>query len=78
MEIKILGTGCAKCQKLEELTREALAELGMEAAITKVTDINKILEYDVMMTPGLVVNEEVKCFGRVPSKEEIKKWLAEA
>lgn len=75
MEIKILGTGCAKCKKLEELTREALDELGIEAAISKVTDINKIMEYDIMMTPGLVVDEEVKCFGRVPSKEEIKKWL---
>ncbi len=75
MEIKILGTGCAKCKRLEETAREAVAELGIEATITKVQDLDKILEYDVMMTPGLVVDEEVKAFGRIPSKEEIKGWL---
>lgn len=75
MEVKILGTGCAKCKKLEELVREVASELGVEAKISKVTDLNEIMDYDVMMTPGLVVNEEVKCFGRIPSKEEVKKWL---
>ncbi|MDH7577732.1 MAG: thioredoxin family protein [Bacillota bacterium] len=75
MEIKILGTGCAKCKKLEEAAREAVAELGIEATISKVQDLDKILEYDVMMTPGLVIDEEVKCFGRIPTRDEIKGWL---
>lgn len=75
MEIKVLGTGCAKCKKLEELVRDVVAELDMEASISKVTDINEILDYDVMMTPALVVDGEVKCFGRIPGRDEIKGWL---
>ncbi|NLX90974.1 MAG: thioredoxin family protein [Firmicutes bacterium] len=77
MRIKILGTGCMKCQKLEKETINALAELGVAADVEKVTELDKILEHDVMMTPGLVVNEKVKVFGRVPRKEEIKRWIQE-
>ena len=77
MQIKVLGTGCPKCKKLEEVAREAVAESGVEAEVVKVTDLNRFLDYDVMMTPALVVNEKVKVMGRVPSKDEIKKWLAE-
>jgi small redox-active disulfide protein 2 len=75
MEIKVLGTGCAKCKKLEEMVREVVGELGVDADIVKISDLNEILEYDIMMTPGLVVNGEVVCSGRIPKKEEIRKWL---
>jgi len=77
MEIKILGMGCPKCKMLEENTRKALQELGINTEIEKVQDINKIMEYNVMFTPGLVVNGEVKAAGKVPSKEEIKKIIQE-
>jgi small redox-active disulfide protein 2 len=77
MKIKILGTGCMKCQKLEKETIDALAELGVDADVEKVAELDKIMEHDVMMTPGLVVNEKVKVFGRVPRREEIKKWIQE-
>jgi len=75
MEIKILGTGCAKCNKLEELVREAVSELGVDADIIKITDLNEILEYDIMLTPGLVVDGEIVCSGRLPKKGEIRNWL---
>ncbi|HHV27835.1 thioredoxin family protein [Anaerosalibacter bizertensis] len=75
MKIKILGTGCRKCNKLEENTKRAVAELGVDASIEKVEDIKKIVEYGVMSTPALVVDEEVKFSGRVPKVEEIKKHL---
>jgi len=78
MEIKILGTGCPKCKRLEELTREALAEAGIEAVITKVSDVNAIMAYQIMSTPGLVINEELKSAGRLPRKEEIIAWLKES
>ncbi|MEM5245116.1 thioredoxin family protein, partial [Thermoanaerobacter sp. CM-CNRG TB177] len=64
MDIKILGMGCAKCKALEENTKAALQELGIEAEVEKVQDLNKIIEY-VMITPALVINEEVKVAGRV-------------
>jgi small redox-active disulfide protein 2 len=78
MEIKILGTGCPKCKRLEELAREAAAEAGIAATFTKVTDVNSIMAYPIMSTPGLVVNEELKSSGRIPRKEEIIAWLKEA
>ena len=77
MKIKILGPGCRNCEKLEKETFNALAELGVAADIEKVSDMEKIMEHDIMMTPGLVINEKVKVFGRVPRKEEIKKWIQE-
>lgn len=76
MNIKILGMGCAKCKALEENTRAALQELGIEAQLEKVQDINKITEY-VMVTPALVINEEVKVSGKVATKEEVKKFIQE-
>lgn len=75
MEIKILGTGCPKCKTLEKNAADAVTELGLAADITKVTDIGKIMEYNIMMTPGLVINGKVKASGRVPGKDEIKKML---
>ena len=75
MEIKILGTGCAKCKTLEKLTREVVEQNGIEATITKVEDIVEIMKYGIMSTPALVVDEKVEIKGRVPSLDEIKKVL---
>ena len=75
MQIKILGTGCAKCQRLEQLTREVVAELGIEAEFDHVRDMKMIMAYPVMTTPALVINEEVNVSGRMPSKDEIAGWL---
>jgi small redox-active disulfide protein 2 len=76
MKLEILGTGCPKCIKLEELTRKAASELGIEAEISKVKDIKAIMNYGVMITPALVVDGEVKVAGKVPSVEEIKKMIS--
>ena len=75
MKIEILGTGCAKCHKLEEDVWDAVHELGIEALIINVQDIKEIMEYGVMITPALVVDGEVKMAGKNPTKDEIKKWL---
>ncbi len=75
MDIKILGSGCPKCQRLEQLTREVATELGIDAQFEHVRDIAKIMEYSVLSTPALVVEGEVKVAGRMPSKEEIGHWL---
>jgi small redox-active disulfide protein 2 len=78
MEIKILGGGCPKCHRLEELAREAAAELGIEATFTKVKEMTEIMKYDIISTPALVVDEEVKSSGRIPSKDEILAFLQAA
>lgn len=75
MDIKVLGPGCANCVKLENNVKSAVASLGIEADIEKVTDYGKILAYGVMQTPGLVVNGQVKVYGRVPSPQEIAEIL---
>ena len=78
MEIKILGSGCPKCDRLEKLAREVVSEMGVEAAFTKVKDMDGIMAYDVMSTPALVIDEEVKSSGRLPRKEEIAEWIRAA
>lgn len=75
MNIKILGTGCAKCKSLEKLTREILEKNGFQATIAKVEDITEIIKYHIMATPALVVNEKVEIKGHVPSEAEILKVL---
>lgn len=75
MNIKILGTGCSNCKRLEANTKAAIEELGLDATIEKVTDIKDIMKYGVMSTPALVVDEKVKVMGKIPSSEEIKKYL---
>ena len=75
MEIKVLGTGCPRCRALEQATREAVAQLGIEANILKEEDIMKIMSYGIMHTPALVVNEKVVISGRVPSVNELKEIL---
>ena len=75
MNIKILGPGCANCVKLEQIAREAVAELGLSATIEKVVDYAEIAAYDIMRTPGLVVDEQVVVSGRVPTKANVKELL---
>jgi small redox-active disulfide protein 2 len=76
MEIKILGTGCPKCKTLEKTTRDAVTELGIDADISKVEDIVKIMTYGILHTPGLVVNGKVVLSGRLPSLAEVKELLS--
>jgi small redox-active disulfide protein 2 len=75
MEIKILGTGCPKCKILEKVTRDAVAETGIEATIEKVEDIVKIMGYNIMHTPGLVIDGKVVLSGQVPTVNQIKEIL---
>ncbi len=75
MKIEILGTGCPKCKKLTEQVEEAVKEIGISAEIVKVTDIQDIINYGVMMTPALVINGEIKSSGKALGKEEIKTIL---
>lgn len=75
-KLQILGTGCPKCKMLAELTENTANNLGIEYEIEKVTDINEIMKFGVMMTPALAVDGQVKVVGKVPSPDEIKKMLA--
>jgi small redox-active disulfide protein 2 len=76
MEIKVLGTGCPRCRALEKAVWDALAMLGRSANVSRVEDITQIMEYGIMRTPGLVVNEKVVMSGRVPSLNELKQILS--
>lgn len=76
MEIKVLGTGCPKCKTLEQATRNAVSELGIDANISKVEDIVDIMNYGVMRTPALVIDEKVIFSGRVPSASELKELIS--
>ena len=75
MEIKVLGTGCAKCKTLEKLTREVVEQNSIDATVTKVDDIVEIMNYGVMTPPALVVDGKVVVKGRIPSAEEIRKLI---
>ena len=75
MEIKVLGTGCAKCKALDQVTREAVKELELDANVEKIEDIQRIMEYGVMMTPALIVNDKVILKGKVPSLKKMKSLL---
>jgi small redox-active disulfide protein 2 len=75
MDIKVLGTGCAKCKTLEMATRQAVAELSLDAVIEKIEDIQKIMIYGIMSTPGLVINNKVVLSGQVPKVSELKEIL---
>ncbi|HOK60035.1 MAG: thioredoxin family protein [Tenuifilum sp.] len=78
MEIKVLGTGCPKCKALEQATQNAINELGVQATITKVEDIVDIMNYGVMRTPALVINEKVVLSGRVPDAKELKEIITKS
>ena len=77
MDIKVLGTGCPKCKSLEQVTREIVSELGIEAEIVKEEDIMKIMEYGIMHTPALVINGKVVLSGRVPSRGDLEDLLTQ-
>jgi len=78
MNIKVLGPGCARCHQLEKTTREVVKELGIDASVEEVKDINKIMEYPILTTPGLVIDEELVCAGRVPTKAELARLIGDA
>lgn len=74
--VKILGSGCANCKKLEAVAGEAAAAAGVQAEFVKVTDLNDIMAYDILSTPGLVIDGKLVSSGRIPAKAEIQGWLA--
>jgi len=78
VKIKVLGPGCARCQQLEKTAQEVVRELSIDATIEEVKDIKKIMEYPILTTPGLVIDEKLVCFGRVPSKAEVTTFITTA
>lgn len=78
LTIKILGSGCANCKRVEQIARKVVEEMGLQAEIIKVTDYKDIMAYNVLSTPGLVVNEKLVCSGRIPTSAEVTTWLADA
>jgi len=77
MQIKILGSGCPRCHEVEKRSKKALAELKIAGDVQKITDISQIAKYEIMSTPGLIINGKAKSSGRIPSVDEIKKWIQE-
>ncbi len=77
MKIEVFGPGCSKCLQVEKTVKDALAELNVPADVEKVKDIMKIMESGIMLTPGLRINGKIKCSGRIPKIEEVKKWIGE-
>jgi len=78
LTIKILGSGCANCKRVEQIARKVVSEMGVEAEIIKVTEYPDIMAYNIMSTPGLVINEKVVSTGRIPTPAEVATWLTEA
>jgi len=78
MKIKILGTGCAKCHQLEQTAKQVVKELAVNASIEEVKDLKKIMEYPILTTPALVVNEKLVCSGKVPTKSEVTQYIINA
>ncbi|HII92981.1 MAG TPA: thioredoxin family protein [Methanosarcina sp.] len=77
MKIEILGTGCAKCKKTKEIIEKVLKETGVEAEVVKVEDVEKILNYGVMVTPAVVVDGDLKTVGKTPDEKEVRKWISQ-
>ena len=78
LNIKVLGSGCPNCKKVEAIAKQAVDRMGIQAELVKITDYSKIMEYDILSTPGLVINEKVVCAGRIPTEAEVTTWLANA
>jgi len=78
LTIKVLGSGCANCKRLEQIARKVVEDMSMQAEIIKVTDYNDIMAYNVMSTPGLVINEKLVSYGRIPTPAEVTTWLVNA
>jgi len=77
ISVKILGPGCSKCRSLEKKVREIIEKNNISAEVSKVEDINEMMSYGIMMTPGLIINEQVKSYGIIPKDEQILNWLKE-
>jgi len=77
VSVKVLGTGCKKCQNLENKVRELVIINNIDATVEKVTDIQEMVRYGIMMTPGLIINEKVKSYGVIPKDDQIINWLKE-
>lgn len=78
LTIKVLGPGCANCKRLDQIAHKVVQELNKEAEIIKVTDYNEIAAYNILSTPGLVINEKVVSWGRIPSIQEVTEWIINA
>lgn len=78
LTIKVLGPGCANCKRLEQIATKVVSDLEVEAQIIKITDYNDIMSYDILSTPGLVINDKVVSYGRIPSPAEVSNWVTSA
>jgi small redox-active disulfide protein 2 len=78
LTIKVLGSGCANCKKVEAIAKQAVANMGVEAEVIKLTEYADMMQYNIMSTPGLVINEKLVSAGRIPSEAQVTSWLAEA
>lgn len=78
LTVKVLGSGCENCHKVEGIARKVITMMGMEAQVIKVTEWSEIKKYPILGTPGLVINEKVVCAGRIPTEAEVTTWLANA
>lgn len=78
LTIKVLGSGCANCKRLEQIARKVIADMSIEADVIKVTDYNAIMSYNILSTPGLIINETVMSYGRIPTPAEVTTWVASA
>ena len=78
LQIKVLGAGCENCKRVEKTVKSAVAKLGVEAEISKVTGYGEIQSYGVLATPGLVIDEKLVCAGRIPGEAEVTTWIADA
>ena len=78
LTIKVLGSGCANCKRVEQITHKIIIDMGIEAEVIKVTDYNDIMAYNILSTPGLVINEKVVSTGRIPTPAEVTTWLTNA
>jgi small redox-active disulfide protein 2 len=78
LNIKVLGSGCANCQKVEQIAKKVVATLSVEATVQKVTEAQEIKKYPILSTPGLVINEKLVCAGRIPSEAEVTTWVTSA
>ncbi len=78
LTIKVLGPGCANCKRLEQMALKIVQDLALQAEIIKVTDYNDIAAYNILSTPGLVINEKVVAWGRIPSMQEVTDWIVNA
>jgi small redox-active disulfide protein 2 len=78
LTIKVLGSGCANCKRVEQIARKVVTQMSLDAQVIKVTDYNDITSYNILSTPGLVINENVVCSGRIPTPAEVTTWVTDA